>query len=149
MIVENRELTLNNVIGKNYIVEPKDLFVFLETFRDDLKKVGLTIIGRVVVAIESPLNAESYSIEILAEIDKSTIDKVEGAKFQSYYSVKNLIHTRAVGDLEKNLPAVFGEITEYVEVNRRNICTPVFNVLKYVENSPYIEVYVGLDPYDE
>ncbi|MBC1429966.1 DUF5085 family protein [Listeria seeligeri] len=149
MIVENRELTLNNVIGKNYIVEPKDLFIFLETFRDDLKKVGLTIIGRVVVAIESPLNAESYSIEILAEIDKSTIDKVEGAKFQSYYSVKNLIHTRVVGDLEKNLPAVFGEITEYVEVNRRNICTPVFNVLNSVENSPYIEVYVGLDPYDE
>ncbi|MBC1731422.1 DUF5085 family protein [Listeria seeligeri] len=149
MIVENRELTLNNVIGKNYIIEPKDLFIFLETFRDDLKKVGLTIIGRVVVAIESPLNAESYSIEILAEIDKSTIDKVEGAKFQSYFSVKNLIHTRVVGDLEKNLPAVFGEITEYVEVNRRNICTPVFNVLNSVENSPYIEVYVGLDPYDE
>lgn len=149
MIVENRELTLNNVIGKNYIVEPKDLFLFLEAFRDDLKQVGLTIIGRVVVAIESPLNAESYSIEILAEIDKSTIDKVEGAKFQSYYSVKNLIHTRASGDLEKNLPAAFDEIIEYMGWNRRNICTPVFNVLNSIENIPFVEVYVGLDPYDK
>ncbi|AIS61146.1 hypothetical protein JL58_00515 [Listeria ivanovii subsp. londoniensis] len=60
-----------------------------------------------------------------------------------------MIHTRASGDLEKNLPAAFDEIIEYMEVNRRNICTPVFNVLNSIENMPYVEVYVGLDPYDK
>ncbi|EAF6539611.1 DUF5085 family protein, partial [Listeria monocytogenes] len=104
MIVQGKELALRNVAGKSYIVDPKDLFIFLESFREDLEKSGLKIIGKVLVSIESPINMESYEIKILAEVDKSTIGEVEGVTFQSYFLIKNMLHTRVVGDLEKRLP---------------------------------------------
>ncbi|EGM8937146.1 DUF5085 family protein [Listeria monocytogenes] len=149
MIVQGKELALRNVAGKSYIVDPKDLFIFLESFREDLEKSGLKIIGKVLVSIESPINMESYEIKILAEVDKSTIGEVEGVTFQSYFLINNMLHTRVVGDLEKRLPVTLEKMIEYVESNRKEIITPIFIVLNYVENVPYVDVYVGIDPYDE
>ncbi|MBF2450238.1 DUF5085 family protein [Listeria welshimeri] len=149
MIVQGKELALSNVVGKHYIVDPKDLFIFLESFREDLEKSELKIIGKVLVAIESPINAKSYEIEILAEVDKPTISKIEGVTFQSYFLIKNALHTRVIMDLEKRLPVAFEEMIEYVENNRKEIITPIINVLNTVENVPYVDVYVGINPYDE
>ncbi|MEN0863643.1 DUF5085 family protein, partial [Listeria monocytogenes] len=90
-----------------------------------------------------------YEIKILAEVDKSTIGEVEGVTFQSYFLIKNMLHTRVVGDLEKRLPVTLEKMVEYVESNRKEIITPIFIVLNYVGNVPYVDVYVGIDPYDE
>ncbi|EAG7550617.1 DUF5085 domain-containing protein, partial [Listeria monocytogenes] len=49
----------------------------------------------------------------------------------------------------KRLPVTLEKMVEYVESNRKEIITPIFIVLNYVENVPYVDVYVGIDPYDE
>lgn len=54
-----------------------------------------------------------------------------------------MLHTRVVGDLEKRLPVTLEKMVEYVESNRKEIITPIFIVLNYVD------VCVGIDPYDE
>lgn len=146
MFAENHQISYRNIASKVYTLLPTEIDHAIKKFHTLITSNGYHPTGSIFFSI-SELTAEVMSVELFLPIAENyfSFPKEEEVKFQSYFSVDNLLMVRVIDDFEAKLPVKYRELSEYVRNQKRFQKTPVFiQIKKTSTNQTYAEMSIGV-----
>jgi Domain of unknown function (DUF5085) len=147
VIVTHKNISFYNVVSKKYRLYPDDMEIAMKDFTQLLSDNGMESKGPFFFTIESPLEREIYEMTFYMPVNKLVLDGREKFEYevQSYFSVKNLLLTRVLGDFNNQSQLKYVELLNFVREQNLDVITPFFNVVREFQNFKYVDIMLGVD----
>lgn len=147
MIVENHQISYNNVASKYYNFVPEEIDLAIKDFDAILSGHGYHSVGKMFFSILSNPTAEVMTAKLFIPIEENdfTIPKEEEVDFSSYFLIDRMIMTRLTADFDAQSQVTFWELLTYIEEHEMSQKTPIFVEFKESNSGQtYVEMSVGV-----
>ena len=143
-INNNDFIKKSNVVSKQYVFNYKDIEKVIIDFSSTIKRNNLTPKGLYFYSIYNLPLDENIVSEFYMEVEEKIICELEDLKYQSYFSIDNMISTCVYGDFYKNTEEAYYSLIKYIEENKLIQLTPIFNVISGDRDLQYTYIKVGV-----
>lgn len=143
-INSNDFIKKSNVVSKQYVFNYKDIEKVIVDFCNTIKRNNLTPKGLCFYSIYNVPLDENMVTEFYMEVEEKIIYELDDLKYQSYFSIDNMISTCIYGDFYTKTEEAYYSLIKYMEKNQLIQSTPIFNVISGDRDLQYTFIKVGV-----